>query len=76
MRAYLMELDQTIARLGQAPLSIGIDRSVLKPGLRSVLHGKEYIVFYRVRDEEVEIIRVLHQRQDWMRRMQPRGSRR
>jgi len=72
-RDYLAELDKTIAKLGQLPLSVGLDRAKLKPGLRSVLHGKEYIIFYRVRGDYVEIIRILRQRQDWMRRMKARG---
>jgi toxin ParE1/3/4 len=39
-------------------------RDEVLPGLRSVI-VHPYTVFYRVRDDEVEIVRVLHERRDF-----------
>jgi toxin ParE1/3/4 len=50
------------SRVVQRPTS-GRSRSELKAGLRSIL-SSPYVVFYHVRDGEVEIVRVLHQRRN------------
>jgi toxin ParE1/3/4 len=42
---------------------VGRPRDELTPGLRSVL-VHPHVIFYRVADERVEIVRVLHQRRD------------
>lgn len=39
-------------------------RDEILPGLRSVV-VHPYTVFYRVRDDTVEIVRVLHERRDF-----------
>jgi plasmid stabilization system protein ParE len=36
----------------------------LAPGLRSAL-ARPYTIFYRVQTDEVEIVRVLHERRDF-----------
>ena len=38
---------------------LGRTRDELQPGIRSVLVGK-YLIFYRVTDKEVEILRIIH----------------
>jgi toxin ParE1/3/4 len=67
MARYLRELDATIQQLATDPMHIGQDRSHVKPGLRSLSHKQYHFVFYRVRGDTVEIIRILHQRRDWVR---------
>ena len=49
-------------RLRRLPFS-GRPRDDLVPGVRSILTGR-YIVFYRVADKAVEIIRVFHGSRD------------
>ena len=39
----------------------------LKPGLRYLRHEQHYFIFYRVEGQQVEILRILHQRTDWRR---------
>src|SRR4051795_10029538 len=41
----------------------GVPREELAPGLRSAAIGR-YVVFYRPRDENIQIIRVLHGSRD------------
>lgn len=45
---------------------IGLERDDLLEGLRRVLEGN-YVIFYRVFEERVEIIRILQNRQDFKR---------
>ena len=42
---------------------MGRSRDDLRPGLRSFTVG-EYVIFYIIEHEDVEILRVLHGRQD------------
>jgi toxin ParE1/3/4 len=60
--ALLREIASCVDRLSRHPLS-GRPRTELSPGLRSVLI-LPYSVFYRVTEEAVEIVRVLHERRD------------
>ena len=60
--AMLREVDRVIARLGENP-KLGRPRDDVSPQLRSV-RAHPYIIFYRLKDEAVEIVRVLHERQD------------
>ncbi len=53
----LGEIDQAAARLGDRPY-LGRTRDEVLPGLRGVL-------FYKVTDTTVEIVRVLHERRDF-----------
>jgi toxin ParE1/3/4 len=53
----------TVARrVSGLPLS-GRSRDDLKPGLRAVL-AHPYVVFYRLKNGDVEIVRVLHERRN------------
>ena len=45
---------------------IGLERNDLVEGLRRVLEGN-YVIFYRVFEERVEIVRILQNRQDFRR---------
>jgi toxin ParE1/3/4 len=49
-------------RIGDRPLS-GRARDDLTPGLRAVL-SHPYVVFYRVVEDDVQVVRVLHERRD------------
>ena len=60
--AQLNAIENACAKLGHWPYS-GRQRDALLPGLRSVL-ASPYVVFYRVRDDAVDIVRVLHGRRD------------
>lgn len=56
------ELDLAMRRLGDWP-ELGRPRPELRAGLRSLSIGN-YLIFYRVRADAVEVLRVLHGRRD------------
>jgi len=56
--ALLDRLDERSQILSQHP-EAGRKRDELAPGIRSLTAG-EYLIFYRVTDVQVEILRVLH----------------
>ena len=60
--AYLQRLKVQFRSLTQFPL-VGIERSDLWPGMRS-LSVASHVVFYRSVENGVEIVRVRHGRQD------------
>ncbi len=47
---------------------IGIKQEALLPDLRSLIVNK-HIIFYRIKKQQIEIIRVLHARQDPQRHL-------
>jgi toxin ParE1/3/4 len=59
----LREIGRAVERAGENPLAWRA-RDEVRPGLRSVL-AHPYTVFYRIRDDAVEIARVLHERRDF-----------
>lgn len=59
---YLENLKERFWALTEQPL-LGIERIELLPGMRS-FPVERHIVFYQVRSKQIEIIRVLHGRQD------------
>lgn len=59
---YLENLKERFWTLTEQPL-IGIERFELLHGMRS-FPVESHTVFYRVRSKQIEIIRVLHGRQD------------
>jgi toxin ParE1/3/4 len=65
--SYLLAIKNQIWLLTEQPL-IGIERSELLPQIRS-LPIQSHILFYRVTANNIEIIRVLHGRQDPLRHM-------
>jgi toxin ParE1/3/4 len=60
--SQLNAIENACAKLEYWPYS-GRQRDSLLPGLRSVL-AFPYVAFYRVRDDAVEIVRVVHGRRD------------
>tara|TARA_R110002072_G_scaffold165648_1_gene318848 strand:+ start:458 stop:757 length:300 start_codon:yes stop_codon:yes gene_type:complete len=65
--SYLENIKEQLWTLTEQPL-IGIDRSELLSGARS-LPIKSHTLFYRVTPDTLEIIRVLHARQDPQRHL-------
>jgi toxin ParE1/3/4 len=65
--SYLENIKEHFWTLTEQPL-IGIDRSELLPGARS-LPIESHTLFYRVTPDTLEIIRVLHGRQDPQRHL-------
>jgi len=65
--SYLEDIKQQIWALTEQPL-IGVDRSELLSGARS-LPIESHTLFYRDKFDTVEIIRVLHGRQDPQRHL-------
>jgi len=59
---YLDTLKEQLWRLAEQPL-IGLERPELFPEIRS-FPVESHIVFYQVQSKQVEIIRVLHGRQN------------
>jgi toxin ParE1/3/4 len=60
--AQLHEIDKVCARLSAQPYS-GRTRNELLLGMRSAL-ASPYLVFYRIGENAIEVIRVLHGRRD------------
>lgn len=58
----LLSVDQKCQALAGSP-GMGRRREELAPGLRSFPVGN-YVVFYRVREDAIEVIRVLHGARD------------
>ncbi len=64
---YLKSLKEHLWSLTEQPL-IGIERPEILPNSRS-LSIESYTLFYRVTTDKVEIIRILHGRQDPQRHL-------
>lgn len=64
---YTAQLGGTIEQLQEQPSRKGRGLDELKPGLRYLRHEQHHFIFYRVEGEQVEILRILHQRTDWRR---------
>lgn len=69
LQVYMAELDTTIQELMKKPITHGQDRKNIKEGLRALSHKKHYHIFYRVKGDTVEVLRILHQRSNWQRMM-------
>lgn len=59
---FLTEIDAILRRIAQFP-HIGRKRDELYPNLRSLPH-RQYLVFYRLMDDAIEIFRVVSGYQD------------
>jgi toxin ParE1/3/4 len=59
---YLAQIKEQFWTLSTQP-HIGVERPELAQGLRSI-PVKNHILFYRVQNQQLEIVRVLHGRQD------------
>tara|TARA_R110000868_G_scaffold72090_1_gene210283 strand:+ start:496 stop:792 length:297 start_codon:yes stop_codon:yes gene_type:complete len=59
---YLLSLKENIWSLKQSPLK-GVTRPELLANLKS-LPTKSHVIFYRITHSKIEIVRILHKRQD------------
>ena len=59
---YLDALEKRCAELAKSP-HIGRERREIKSGYRSLAEGK-HVIFYRVGDSGIDILRILHGRMD------------
>lgn len=64
-RRYLDEMEAKIQMLSSNPM-LGHDAGYLRTGLRRVNSGR-HAVFYRVFDDRIEVVRVLHVASDFER---------
>ena len=59
----LREIDRVGEGTGENPL-LSRQRDELLPGLRSVI-VRPHVIFFRIKDSAVEVVRVLHRRRDF-----------
>ncbi|GBE46023.1 toxin ParE1 [bacterium BMS3Bbin11] len=59
---YIDALEKRCDELAQSP-HMGRERPEIKPGYRSITEGK-HVIFYRVGDSGIEILRIPHGRMD------------
>ncbi|MCL1080128.1 type II toxin-antitoxin system RelE/ParE family toxin [Parashewanella spongiae] len=59
---YIDTLKSHLYSLTEQPF-MGVERSILLPNIRS-FPSEKHMIFYRVESEKIEIIRILHERQD------------
>jgi len=64
---YIDALEIKCEKLARSPY-IGRERPEIKPGYRSITEGK-HVIFYRVGDSGIDILRILHGRMDIELRM-------
>jgi toxin ParE1/3/4 len=60
--SYLDHLKERLWHLAEHP-EMGVSRDEILPAMRSVT-ADSHVVFYRLQDPQVQIVRVLHTRQD------------
>ena len=65
---YLTKLDETFMALARTS-ALGKDRHDLRPGLLSYPCNKHIIFFRRDGENNVEILRILHERMDFIRHL-------
>lgn len=62
---YVNAFESTFERLIQHPF-VGLERSEIRQGLRSI-PKEEHVVFYRILDDRIRIIRILYGNRDFPR---------
>jgi len=68
-RDYVRQVRDHCYSLGEFP-SRGRSRADIAPGLRTILFERRAIIAYMVDEEEVQVVRVLHQGRDITRAFQ------
>ncbi len=66
-KKYVGELNKRFVQLSKSS-HLGRERPEIDVGVRSVVEGK-HIIFYRVKDTNIEILRVLHGNMDLKRQI-------
>jgi len=69
---YLTAIDARLGALAANP-KIGTPRDAVRAGYRSGRVGA-HVIFYRQVSEGIEVVRILHQRMDVMRRLAPESE--
>ena len=64
---YVSDLRKTMERLAVRP-TLGVACPAIRPGYRKQSVGS-HVIFYRLVGEDVDIVRVLHQRVDFARHL-------
>lgn len=64
---YIREIQAAIERVADDP-DRGRDRTEIRQAYRSV-SVNSHVIFYIVRDEQVDVVRILHQRMDYRRHL-------
>ncbi|NIV43176.1 MAG: type II toxin-antitoxin system RelE/ParE family toxin [Candidatus Dadabacteria bacterium] len=59
---YLTGIEQKVLNIVESP-ELGIKREEIRQGLRSIVYEK-HVIFYRVMNDTIRIIRVLHGSRD------------
>lgn len=67
-KKYLAQLDKRFIQLSKSP-HLGRERPEIKPGYKNVVEGK-HVIFCRMKDINIEILRVLHGNMDIKRRIE------
>lgn len=62
----LAEIEAACESLGRHP-RLGVPRDDLIPRVRLFVVRQTYAVFYRIREDEVEIVRIAHGRRDFFK---------
>lgn len=60
----LGEIETSCASLGRHP-RLGVARDDIMPGIRLIVVHHTYVVFYRIRNDEIEVVRVVHGKRDF-----------
>lgn len=58
-KKFLLDILEQVARLKDFPL---LGRTGLVPSTRELVVHENYVVYYRIKKEQIEILRVLHVR--------------
>lgn len=60
--SYLEELERALILLAEFP-AMGRSAEMVRPNLRSYIN-QSHIIYYRIREKDILIVRILHQRMD------------
>jgi toxin ParE1/3/4 len=69
---YLEAIERRFALLRERP-SVGSPRDEIRSGYRSI-PSQRHMIFYKVADDTVEIIRILHANMDFYRHLGPEAT--
>jgi toxin ParE1/3/4 len=67
------DLMHVLLLIGDNPL-MGREWAELRKGMRGHPHG-DYMIFWRIKKDAVQVIRIMHQKQDIVRAFRPREER-
>jgi toxin ParE1/3/4 len=73
-RGFVDQLRQHCAKLASMPGTLGCARPELRPDIRNSV-TKGYVVFFRYRDDALEVVNVLEGHRDWSCQRNPRHHR-